>query len=179
MHPLQQEALPGRTTESDAAAGNGRGAPVRRHLSRSLGSGLILGGGITGVLLAVQHLSALPIFVTSWASSSALILSAPQSPAARPSTVVAAHLMCGGIGLVIDRLGFDRPVAVVVGVGLCIFLMLQLRIMHPPAAATPLIALTVAAAPGALLAGWIGGGLCLGALAMLLRTANDERNAPA
>jgi CBS-domain-containing membrane protein len=78
-----------------------------------------------------------PMILTSWASSAALIGGLRSSPAARPLAVSGGHIISGlvGIGaLVIAKQGFpfDPRWLIAPGVGLAVPLMTATRLLHPP-----------------------------------------------
>lgn len=89
-----------------------------------------------------------PMILTSWASSAALIGGLRSSPAARPLAVAGGHIISGLVGLgalALARQGvpFDPRWLIAPGVGLAVLLMLASRLLHPPAAANPAITLVV------------------------------------
>jgi CBS-domain-containing membrane protein len=93
-----------------------------------------------------------PMILTSWASSAALIGALRASPAARPMAVGGGHLISGlvGIGALLmakQGLPFDPRWLIAPGVGLAVLLMTVTRLLHPPAAANPAITLIVPTEP--------------------------------
>jgi CBS-domain-containing membrane protein len=89
-----------------------------------------------------------PMIMTSWASSAALIGSLRTSPAARPLAVSGGHIVSGLVGLLAlwlahQGLPFDPRWLIAPAVGLAVLLMAKTRLLHPPAAANPAIALVI------------------------------------
>jgi CBS-domain-containing membrane protein len=89
-----------------------------------------------------------PMILTSWASSAALIGGLRASPAARPIAVAGGHIISGLVGLgalALSKQGvpFDPRWLIAPGVGLAVLLMSVTRLLHPPAAANPAITLVV------------------------------------
>jgi CBS-domain-containing membrane protein len=85
-----------------------------------------------------------PMILASWASSAALIAGLRASPAARPWAVGVSHVTTAAIGLGVLALihtgsPIDAAWLVAPAVGIGVFAMLQLKALHPPAAANCLI----------------------------------------
>lgn len=108
---------------------------------------LIAFGVVQAAILMVFALD-VPMVLTSWASSAALIGGLRASPAARPLAVSGGHIISGLVGLgmlVLSKQGlpFDARWLIAPGVGLAVLLMSVTRLLHPPAAANPAITLVV------------------------------------
>lgn len=104
-------------------------------------------GIVQAAILMVIALD-VPMILTSWASSAALIGSLRSSPAARPLAVAGGHIVSGLVGLALlalakQGLPFDPRWLIAPGVGLAVLLMSITRLLHPPAAANPAITLVV------------------------------------
>ncbi|KAI9026690.1 HPP family-domain-containing protein [Hyaloraphidium curvatum] len=90
----------------------------------------------------------LPPLIASLAASAALVYGAHAAPFSRPRNVVGGHLVSGFAGSAVRFLlplsllppPFDYVAACGLSVSLSVFLMLRTDTMHPPAAATGLIA---------------------------------------
>jgi CBS-domain-containing membrane protein len=111
-----------------------------------------------------------PMILTSWASSAALIGGLRESPAARPLAVSGGHIISGlvGIGALLlakQGLPFDARWLIAPGVGLAVLLMTATRLLHPPAAANPAITLVVPTEPISFAIA-----LCAGAVLLALLT---------
>jgi CBS-domain-containing membrane protein len=114
-----------------------------------------------------------PMILTSWASSAALIGGLRNAPAARPLAVSGGHIVSGlvGIGaLLIARQGlsFDPRWLIAPGVGLAVALMAVTRLLHPPAAANPAITLIVPTEPISFAIALFAAAGLLGALTFVL-----------
>ncbi|MGL5837483.1 MAG: HPP family protein [Sphingorhabdus sp.] len=114
-----------------------------------------------------------PMILTSWASSAALIGGLRASPAARPLAVAGGHIVSGlvGIGvLMLARSGlpFDAHWLIAPGVGIAVALMAATRLLHPPAAANPAITLIVPTDPLSFTIALFAGAALLAALTFLL-----------
>jgi CBS-domain-containing membrane protein len=106
---------------------------------------------VQGAILMVFALD-VPMILTSWASSDALIGGLRASPAARPLAVSGGHIVSGLVGiamLLIAKTGLplDQRWLIAPGVGLAVALMAATRLLHPPAAANPAITLVVPTDP--------------------------------
>ena len=107
-----------------------------------------------GILGFMAYLTSWPLIFPSLGPSLFLIFYAPQRAMSAPRNTLLAHLLGGAIGLglftLLETLGlvsgtsFDqgRILSAALSLGLFGFLMIRLRILHPPAASTALIAAT-------------------------------------
>jgi CBS-domain-containing membrane protein len=114
-------------------------------------SALIAFAIVQAAILMVIALD-VPMILTSWASSAALIGGLRASPAARPLAVSGGHIISGLVGmgallLAKQGLPFDPLWLIAPGVGLAVLLMTMTRLLHPPAAANPAITLVVPTEP--------------------------------
>ena len=94
-----------------------------------------------GVLTVLTYKSALGLFIAgSFGSSMVLLFGFPESPFAQPKNVFFGHLVTALVGVVFVAfvpLPIFVNIALAVGVG--IFLMILLNIVHPPAGGNPII----------------------------------------
>ena len=79
-----------------------------------------------------------PILVASMGASAVILFIIPGSPLAQPWPFVGGHLISGLTGLVINHYQSDLTIAVALAVGLAVLMMILLRCLHPPGAATAL-----------------------------------------
>lgn len=108
------------------------------HWPQALLAGL--GGAIAISLIAATTEKAhWPLLMGSLGSSAVLVFGFPESPFSRPFHVVAAHVLCAGLGLVCLKLFGHVWWAQGLSVGLSISLMLGFKVMHPPAGGNPLL----------------------------------------
>ena len=100
-----------------------------------------------GVLLLVQAESmiaseftlSLPV-LASMGASAYLLFVVPHSPMAQPWPMFGGHLLASAIGVLCAQSIAQPALAVAIAIGLSIFCMYWLRCLHPPSAATAMIA---------------------------------------
>lgn len=134
-----------------------------------------LGSGAMAAMLVLQHAAAFPVFVTSWASSTALILGAEETPAVRPTTVFMAHATCAAIGFVAALAGAHHDWVIVPAFGIALCAMLALGFLHPPAAANAVIPSVVVAPLGLVFSSMLLGGASMAVLALGMRSLTLRR----
>ena len=79
--------------------------------------------------------------VFSFGSSALILFVFHDSEFAQPKNIFFGHLISIIIGILINKLIGVSFVSLGLSVGICVSVMMYLRIIHPPAAANPLIAL--------------------------------------
>ncbi|EEF78733.1 hypothetical protein MDMS009_2906 [Methylophaga thiooxydans DMS010] len=82
-----------------------------------------------------------PVVLASMGASTFLLFAVPHSPLAQPWQLLAGHLCAAFIGVGCCKLIPDLSYALAVSVSLSVFVMYLLNCMHPPAAATAMIAI--------------------------------------
>lgn len=96
------------------------------------------------LLLIVQYVAlGLPfkmLVLASMGASAFLLFVTPHSPMAQPWPVIAGHLVSAFIGVACAQWISSAPVAAAIAVLLSIFAMHLLHCLHPPSAATAMIA---------------------------------------
>ena len=123
--------------------------PVPRPLGVLLAG---VGAGLTIFALLMLHdATRLAWLIPSFGASCALVFGVPDSPFARPVSVIGGHLVSSSVGLAAMALLGHGPLAMAVGVGCAIAAMMASRTMHPPAGGDPLIVIATSAAPMFLL----------------------------
>ena len=102
-----------------------------------------LSAGLVVSLLALLTFKAnFGVFlVFSFGSSALIIFVFYDSEFAQPKNIFFGHLISIIIGFLINRLVGISFVSLGLSVGVCVSVMMYLKIVHPPAAANPLIAL--------------------------------------
>ena len=123
--------------------------PVPRPLAVLLAG--LAAAAMIYALLQLQSASHLAWIIPSFGASCALVFGVPDSPFARPASVIGGHLVSSLVGLVTMAALGHGPLAMAVGVGCAIAAMMVTRTMHPPAGGDPLIVIATAAAPTFLL----------------------------
>jgi CBS-domain-containing membrane protein len=79
--------------------------------------------------------------VFSFGSSALIVFVFHESEFAQPKNIFFGHLISIIIGILINKLMGISFISLGLSVGICVSVMLYLKIVHPPAAANPLIAL--------------------------------------
>jgi CBS-domain-containing membrane protein len=102
-----------------------------------------LSAGLVVSLLALLTFKAnFGVFLVFSFGSSALILFVfHESEFAQPKNIFFGHLISIIIGILINELIGISFISLGLSVGICVSVMMYLKIVHPPAAANPLIAL--------------------------------------
>ena len=80
-------------------------------------------------------------FVFSFGSSALIIFVFHESEFAQPKNIFFGHLVSIIIGILINQFIGISFISLGLSVGICVTVMMYLKIVHPPAAANPLIAL--------------------------------------
>ena len=88
-----------------------------------------------GVLTVLTYKSALGLFIAgSFGSSMVLLFGFPESPFAQPKNVFFGHLVTALVGVVfVAFVPLPMFVNIALAVGVGIFFMILLNIVHPPA----------------------------------------------
>jgi len=92
-------------------------------------------------LLTFETSFSLPWLVFSFGSSALILFVFYDSEFAQPKNIFFGHLISIIIGILINKLMGISFISLGLSVGLCVSIMMYLKILHPPAAANPLIAL--------------------------------------
>lgn len=103
------------------------------------------GGAFLGMALVASASAALlpaawPVLVASMGASAVILFAAPSSPMARPWALMGGHLISAVVGVTCAQWIHDPVVGGAAAVALAIFVMHQLRCLHPPGGATALVA---------------------------------------
>ncbi len=110
-------------------------AHPRAALLSGLGAALAIGG-----LAFVNDVIGLALLMAPLGASCVLLFAAPQSPLSQPANVIGGHMLAGVVGL---GLHFALPGSfwkAGSAVGIAVAAMVFLRLVHPPAGATALVA---------------------------------------
>jgi CBS-domain-containing membrane protein len=110
-------------------------AHPRTALFAGLGAALAIGG-----LAFVNDVIGLAMLMAPLGASCVLLFAAPQSPLSQPANVIGGHVLSGVVGL---GLHFALPGSfwmAGLAVGAAVAAMVYLRVVHPPAGATALVA---------------------------------------
>ena len=133
-----------------------------------------------GVLTVLTYKSTLGYFIAgSFGSSMVLLFGFPESPFAQPKNVFFGHLVTALVGVVfvaIVPLPMFVNIALAVGVG--IFLMILLNIVHPPAGGNPIMVIIGSVSYDYLLSPIIFGCIIIISLAILINKFLLKKNYP-
>jgi CBS-domain-containing membrane protein len=114
--------------------------PVRQTLIATFGASL----GI-GLVALVSDLSGSALLMAPLGATAVLVFGLPQSPLSQPRHVVGGHALSMVVGLICFFILGNGVIAVGLGTGLALGLMLFTRTVHPPAGANPLLLLLTGA----------------------------------
>ncbi len=117
---------------------------IHRHLPHSTWPTALLAGvgsavGI-GLLGYVSEITTFIMLVAPFGATCVLLFGMPASPVSQPVNVVAGHILAATIGIALHFLFPSSFIAEGLSVGLAVSGMMLLRIIHPPAGATALVA---------------------------------------
>ena len=133
-----------------------------------------------GVLTVLTYKSALGLFIAgSFGSSMVLLFGFPESPFAQPKNVFFGHLVTALVGVVfvaLVPLPMFINIALAVGVG--IFLMILLNIVHPPAGGNPIMVIIGSASYDYLINPIIFGCIIILLLAIIINKYLLKKNYP-
>ena len=94
-----------------------------------------------GVLTVLTYKSTLGYFISaSFGSSMVLLFGFPESPFAQPKNVFFGHLLTALTGvLFVNFIPLPIYMSIAFAVGIGVFLMILLNVVHPPAGGNPII----------------------------------------
>jgi CBS-domain-containing membrane protein len=98
-------------------------------------------GGALGILLmvALGEIAHLPLMLVPFTTSIVLVMSAPETPFARPLNVLGGHILSAACGFAVLWALGDSPWLAALAVGLAIAAMQATDTMHPPAGINAMI----------------------------------------
>tara|TARA_B100000609_G_scaffold199344_1_gene202241 strand:+ start:4786 stop:5238 length:453 start_codon:yes stop_codon:yes gene_type:complete len=79
--------------------------------------------------------------IPPFGASLVLVMAVHDSPLASPKNVFFGHVLSASSGVMIYYFFGDAPIAIALGLGFAIILMLLTNTVHPPAGANPIIAI--------------------------------------
>ena len=94
-----------------------------------------------GVLTVLTYKSTLGYFIAaSFGSSMVLLFGFPESPFAQPKNVFFGHLVSASVGVFfVNLIPLPIYISIAFAVGIGIFLMILLDVVHPPAGGNPIL----------------------------------------
>lgn len=93
-----------------------------------------------GIIAYLTFLKGIPVLIASLGASACLIYGTPAAPFAQPRNVVLGQTLSAFVGVVTYQIMGCFWYSAALSVGVAVAAMLRFRIVHPPAAATALIA---------------------------------------
>ena len=118
------------------------GSPGKRTRF-GLGECLWAGVGVTvgiGIVTYLTFLKGIPVLVASLGATACLIFATPSSPVAQPRPVVCGQVLGAAIGVTLYHWGGSTWYTATLSASLAVMGMMLTRTLHPPAAATAIIA---------------------------------------
>ena len=133
-----------------------------------------------GVLTVLTYKSALGLFIAgSFGSSMVLLFGFPESPFAQPKNVFFGHLVTAFVGVAfVSLVPLPIYVNIALAVGVGIFLMILLNIVHPPAGGNPIMVIIGSASYEYLINPIIFGCIIILLLAILVNKFILKKNYP-
>jgi len=94
-----------------------------------------------GILTVLTYKSALGLFLAgSFGSSMVLLFGFPESPFAQPSNVFFGHFVTTLVGVIfVNLIPLPIYINIALAVGIGIFFMILLNVVHPPAGGNPVM----------------------------------------
>ena len=133
-----------------------------------------------GVLTILTYKSTLGYFLAgSFGSSMVLLFGFPESPFAQPKNVFFGHLVTALVGVIfVTLVPLPMFINIALAVGVGIFLMILLNVVHPPAGGNPIIVIIGSASYEYLINPIIFGCIIILLLAILINKFLLKRNYP-
>ena len=133
-----------------------------------------------GVLTVLTYKSTLGFFIAgSFGSSMVLLFGFPESPFAQPKNVFFGHLVTALVGVVfVHFVPLPIYINIAAAVGIGIFFMILLNIVHPPAGGNPIMVIIGSVSYDYLLSPIIFGCIIIILLAILINKFLLKKNYP-
>ena len=133
-----------------------------------------------GVLTVLTYKSTLGFFIAgSFGSSMVLLFGFPESPFAQPKNVFFGHLVTTLVGVVfVHFVPLPIYINIAAAVGLGIFFMILLNIVHPPAGVNPIMVIIGSASYDYLINPIIFGCIIILLLAIIINKYLLKKNYP-
>jgi CBS-domain-containing membrane protein len=148
---------------------------VRSGQRRSIAL-LVRSAAILTTLLIAGLMMHRAIILTSWASSLALILSAPNHPSTAARRIIGGHIISALVGTGLVAVGGHSIWLLVIGVPFAMVITHWLDVLHPPAIANSAIPLSISIPSATFLLLATAGGCILAIAALLVRKSDAERS---
>ena len=133
-----------------------------------------------GVLTVLTYKSTLGYFIAgSFGSSMVLLFGFPESPFAQPKNVFFGHLCTALVGVIfVNFVPLPIYINIALGVGMGVFLMILLNIVHPPAGGNPIMVFIGSASYDYLISPIIFGCIIILLIAILVNKFLLQKNYP-
>ena len=133
-----------------------------------------------GVLTILTYKSTLGYFIAgSFGSSMVLLFGFPESPFAQPKNVFFGHLCTALVGVIfVNFVPLPIYMNIALGVGVGVFFMILLNIVHPPAGGNPIMVIIGSASYEYLINPIIFGCIIILLLAILINKFLLQKNYP-
>ena len=133
-----------------------------------------------GVLTILTYKSTLGYFIAgSFGSSMVLLFGFPESPFAQPKNVFFGHLCTALVGVIfVNFVPLPIYMNIALGVGVGVFFMILLNIVHPPAGGNPIMVIIGSASYDYLINHIIFGCIIILLLAILINKFLLKKNYP-
>ena len=133
-----------------------------------------------GVLTVLTYKSALGLFIAgSFGSSMVLLFGFPESPFAQPKNVFFGHLVTALVGVIfVAFVPLPMFVNIALAVGVGIFFMILLNVVHPPAGGNPIMVIIGSASYDYLINPIIFGCIIILLLAIIINKYLLKKNYP-
>ena len=133
-----------------------------------------------GVLTILTYKSTLGYFIAgSFGSSMVLLFGFPESPFAQPKNVFFGHLCTALVGVIfVNFVPLPIYINIALGVGMGVFFMILLNIVHPPAGGNPIMVILGSASYEYLINPIIFGCIIILLLAILVNKFLLQKNYP-
>ena len=133
-----------------------------------------------GVLTILTYKSAFGLFLAgSFGSSMVLLFGFPESPFAQPKNVFFGHLVTALVVVIfVSLISLPIYINIALAVGVGVFLMILLNIVHPPAGGNPIIVIIGSVSYDYLFLPIISGCLIIISLAILINKFILKKNYP-
>ena len=133
-----------------------------------------------GVLTVLTYKSTLGYFIAaSFGSSMVLLFGFPESPFAQPKNVFFGHLVTAMVGVIfVTLIPLPMFINIALAVGIGIFFMILLNVVHPPAGGNPIMIIIGSVSYDYLISPIIFGCLIIISLAILINKFLLKKNYP-
>ena len=133
-----------------------------------------------GVLTILTYKSAFGLFLAgSFGSSMVLLFGFPESPFAQPRNVFFGHLITALVGVIfVNFIPLPIYISIALSVGVGIFFMIVLNVVHPPAGGNPIMVIIGSVSYDYLIFPIISGCIIIILLAIMINKFLLKKNYP-